>query len=196
MSITNGYCTLAELKTRLRITDTTDDTVLEGVVQAVSRQVDTYCKRRFYKDTAAQARYYRAKDANQIRVDDLVSVSELAIDEDGERTYGEVWTTADYDLWPYNAAADNEPYLWIETTDSGDYCFPTTGKGVRVTGVFGWPAVPDVVHEAALIQSERIFKRRDAPFLVMGSQEMGFVRLPGLDADVKLLLEPMVRVEF
>ncbi|MGA1076569.1 MAG: phage head-tail connector protein, partial [Ilumatobacteraceae bacterium] len=55
MSITNGYCTLADLKTILRIADNVDDTMLEARITEASRVIDQHCDRRFYADTAATA---------------------------------------------------------------------------------------------------------------------------------------------
>ena len=48
MAITNGYCTLVEIKAALRITDSTDDTLLENAVESASRRIDGYCGRFFY----------------------------------------------------------------------------------------------------------------------------------------------------
>ena len=48
MAIVNGYCTLAELKSALRITDSTDDTLLENAIESASRRIDGYTGRFFY----------------------------------------------------------------------------------------------------------------------------------------------------
>ena len=50
MAITNGYSTLAELKAALTISDSTDDAALEAAINAVSRMIDDYTGRFFYKD--------------------------------------------------------------------------------------------------------------------------------------------------
>ncbi len=54
MAITNGYCTLAELKASLAITDSVDDTPLEAAVTAASRMIDDYTGRFFYADGTTQ----------------------------------------------------------------------------------------------------------------------------------------------
>ena len=48
MAIVNGYCTLAQVKAALRITDTTDDTLIENSVEAASRLIDGHAMRNFY----------------------------------------------------------------------------------------------------------------------------------------------------
>ena len=49
MAITNGYCTLAEIKAALRLTDTADDTLLENSIEGASRRIDGYCGTFFYQ---------------------------------------------------------------------------------------------------------------------------------------------------
>ncbi len=198
MAIANGYLTLAELKSWLKIDtdDTTDDTLLEAVIEAVSRQIDEFCKRRFYTTGADETRYFTAVEDGRVEVGDLLSVTRLQTDGDGSREYADMWAATDYDLCPYNRALEGKPYAYIEATPCGDYSFPTVPKGVQVVGRWGWGTagvpVPSVVKLACLIQSDRTFKRRVATFGVAGSAEMGQVMvLARLDPDVRGFLEPL-----
>jgi hypothetical protein len=50
MAITNGYTTLNAMKTFLSITDSSDDTLLEGLIESASRSIDRIANRRFYLD--------------------------------------------------------------------------------------------------------------------------------------------------
>ena len=61
MAITNGYATLAQVKAALRITDNTDDTLIEGSVEAASRLIDGYTLRNFYSVGTA-TRLFTAPD--------------------------------------------------------------------------------------------------------------------------------------
>jgi hypothetical protein len=64
-----------------------------------------------------------------------------------------------------------------------------------MTGVFGWNSVPPEVNSACIIQASRIFNRRQSPFGIAGSPDIGTVRLLSrLDADVEALLRPMRNV--
>jgi hypothetical protein len=57
--------------------------------------------------------------------------------------------------------------------------------------MWGWSAVPYEVQSACLIQSSRIFVRRQSPFGIAGTPELGTVRLTSrLDPDVEALLRP------
>jgi hypothetical protein len=196
--MSTSYATAAELKRRINVasSDTTDDTDLETIIERVSRAIDDYCRRRFHKDSAATTRYYTAERMDRITVDDLVSVTTLYTDADGDRTYEDTWTATDFDLWPWNAAADNQPYERIEVTPDGDYRFPPgVAKGVKVTAVFGWPDVPGPVEEACLAQSSRVWAKRNAPLGVVGASEFGPVNVR-LDPEIRDMLNPYRRLEF
>jgi hypothetical protein len=193
LAILNGYCLLSELKAEQNIPDTADDASLEQAIETASRAVDETCGRVFYQEVA-QTRYYTAEDADLLFVDDLVSVTTLAVDINGSRTYDWTWSTTDYDLEPYNAALHSKPYLWIRRAYFSQLFFPTLRKGVKLVGTFGWPAVPPQAKRACMIQAARYWKRKDAVFGVMGSAEMGqVVVLPKLDPDVITLVTPLMR---
>ena len=194
------YATLALVRARLGITveaDTDDDTKIESIITAVSRLIDNYCGRHFYVDSADATRYFTAEYSDLLEPGDLVSVTTLTSDGDGDRTYETTWTVStDYDLTPFNADDFSEPFTAIETTPAGRYVFPRgVKKGVCIIGKWGWPAVPKPVAEACMLQSERLFKRKDALFGVMGSGDMGqIMAIAKLDSDVELLLRGYVKL--
>ncbi len=192
MAIVNGYTTLATLKSRISITDETDDTELERIITAVSRAIDDYCGRRFY--AANETRYYTAMHSDYLLVDDLLSVTLLSTDEDGDRTYETTWTATDYDLEPANAALDGEPYWEIRTAPEGRYSFPSTARGVKVTGSFGFAsATPAVVEEACLAQCKLVFDARNSVSGVEGGSVNPSVTV-SLHPFVRTLLNPYRRI--
>jgi len=193
VAITNGYCTLAGLKASLNITDAVDDTALEAAITAASRMIDDYTERFFYANGTSQSpvtRYYTALDAYTINVDDITTVTEIATDDNFDFTYGTVFTTSDFMVEPINNPIKGFPYNRLLAI--GSYIFPyQLPQAVRVKGVWGFTAVPPEVNMATLIQSSRLFGRRQSPFGIAGSPEMGTVRLYSrLDADVEVLLRP------
>lgn len=198
MPITNGYCTLAEFKERFYPNDAHDDIVddktVEAIITAVSREIDGYCQRRFWKNTAAETRYFTSKWGNLLEMADAVSITGVSTDDAGDRLYSTSLAATDYDLEPYNATLDGEPYTRMRITPNSSKAFMTSQKGNKLAGIFGWPSIPQPVNEACLIQSIRLFKRKDAPFGVVGSMEMGqMMTITKLDPDVQLLLEPYVK---
>jgi len=194
MAITNGYATLAELRARMNVptADTGGDAVLEACIESASRAIDGFTGRRFYQITAT-ARVFTAEDSQWLYVPDLVSVSSLVTDDDGNRVYETTWASTDYDLEPFNASDTGHPYTSVEITPDGDYSFPVgIRKGVKITGTWGWPAVPDAINEATLIQSARYAKRMAAPFgLDQNAGDTGqAMSIPSVDPDVKALIGP------
>lgn len=199
MAITNGYATLAEARAELGITsvsDTTDDAVIERVVQQVSRAIDQWTGRRFY--AATQTRYFTARRCDRLLVDDLLSVTTLKSDEDGDGTFEITWTTSDYLLAPYNAQLESvpQPYWRIEVSEQGDHTFPVgVRRGVEIAGSWGFSSTtPDDVKEACLFQVAQQMRAKDAPLGVSGNDDIGqTVRLTGLHPVTRRLLEPYRR---
>ena len=193
MALTNCYCTLAELKASLAISDSIDDTPLEAAITATSRMIDDYTGRFFYRNGTAQtpvSRYYTPLDPWTMNMDDNYTITEVATDDNFNQTWNTVWATSDYMLepvnnpqrgWPVNRILAIGRYVW-------PYYLP---QSCRITGIWGWNAVPAEVNMATLIQAARLFTRRQSPFGIAGSPDLGTVRLSAkLDADVETLLRP------
>ena len=193
MALTNAYCTLAELKASLAITDSVDDVPLEAAITAASRMIDDYTGRFFYRNGTTQApvaRYYTPLDPWTMNMDDNYTITEVATDDNFNQTYDTVWSTSDYMLepvnnpqrgWPVNRILAIGRYVW-------PYYLP---QSCRITGIWGWVSTPAEVNMATLIQSARLFTRRQSPFGIAGSPDLGTVRLSAkLDADVETLLRP------
>ena len=161
---------------------------------AASRSIDDLCNRRFYLDTdATSVRYYTATSRDCLEIDDLVALTTLATDISGDGVYETTWSASDYRLEPVNAPSDDWPYDRIDRKPFGAYQFPTgIANGVKVTGQFGWEAIPAGVQTATLILAGRYIKRpREAPFGVIGVESL--VRLSRTDPDLYNLLRPYAK---
>lgn len=193
MAITNGYATLAEVKAALRISDTIDDTLLETAIESASRLVDGYAGRNFYSAGTA-VRYYAPATNIITEIDDLQSLTSLEVSGNLNGTFDQTWSATDYQLEPLNGKVDGLtgwPYTTIRAV--GQFAFGTNigEASVKVTGVWGWAAVPTAVKQATVIQASRIFKRLDSPLGVLSSPDLGYIRVgTRLDPDVQQLVEP------
>jgi hypothetical protein len=199
VALTNAYCTLSDLKTSLGIDDIQDDVSLEAAIMAASRMIDDYTGRFFYKDGTSGSpvtRYYTAQDWWTTNVDDIVTISEIATDDNFDQQYTTVWATSDYMVEPVNNPRRGWPYTRLLAI--GAYIFPfNLPQSVRVRGVWGWSSVPYEVQMAAKLQASRLFVRRQSPFGVAGTPELGTVRLGSrLDPDVEVLLRPFRKVSW
>lgn len=189
-----SYATLAQFKAAVGITDNTDDTALQNVLDATDTLIDLYCDRKTGFGTASETRYYTAEDYQYVLTDDLVSVTTLQTDDDANGTYETTWTSGtDYVLAPRNAALDGFPYTEIDTSVTWPRNFPKdVYLGVKVTGVFGFPSVPAAVTQAEIIQAGAVWNSRTAPFGVIGSADLGgILRMSrALHPEAALILEP------
>ena len=170
MAIDNGYCTLAELKAAVGISldNTRDDTVLELAVEAASRQIDAHTGRRFWQDSAVVERSYFPQDTRDLSVDDISTTTGLIVEADtgDDGTFATTLTSSDYQLLPINAAAEYpvRPYTHIRLLDgtlTGWSCSSSGRPYAKVTAKFGWPAVPDPVNRACVLQAKNIYKAPD-----------------------------------
>jgi hypothetical protein len=191
MAITQGYATLLDVKNALRITDSLDDGLLETAIESASRMVDGFTARNF-SNAGTAVRNFAATDAINLIIDDAISVTEVASTDEIGDTYT-IWDVTDYQLEPLNGTSDGlySPFTHIRAVN--DYLWPVTDQQalVRITGTWGWPAIPSAVKQATIIQASRLFKRLDSPLGVAGFGDMGAVRVSRfLDPDVEQLLMP------
>lgn len=189
------YATLDELKSGLKITDTDRDTRLARNLASASRSIDKTCGRRFYLDPAPVARILNPKGRTVLDEDGWHLLTADIGDVDGL-----VVETGRTSAW-----SDITTQVEAEPTDALDQLKPVTsllringawpqggGQRVQVTARWGWPAVPDEVHEATLLLANRLFKRTDSPEGVLGSSEWGVIRVSRKDPDVYGLIETLI----
>lgn len=197
--VSNAYVELEELKKSLSLDGTTfADVDIQTALLAASRGVDLHCDRRFYADTgSANVRYYTPSSPQTARIDDLVTLTTLEVDRGGDGTFEEILTlNTDFVLQPLNAAADGWPYTSIDLNPNSAQGFPVAWpRTLKVTGTFGWTAVPPAVKQATTILAHTLLRRaREAPFGVIGiGLDSTAVRIAITDPQVRMLLDPFVR---
>jgi len=204
MAITNGYATRNQVKAALRIgtADTQDDDLLDNCVGAASRLIDGYANRQFWADGSATTRVFTAADSFVCEIDDIASTAiTLKTSTNADGNFDVTWTPSDWQLEPVNGILDGLTVPRTRIRAVGDYLFPTLNANfglealVQLTAVYGWPAVPEPITQAVIIQASRIFKRYDSPLGVAGFGDLGAIRVTrALDPDVAQLVEPYRRM--
>ncbi|MEV8395920.1 MULTISPECIES: phage gp6-like head-tail connector protein [unclassified Streptomyces] len=191
----NEYADLDTLLLALKLED--NDSRIDLVQRALtsaSRSIDKTTGRRFWLDPVPVTRTYRPRgrtvcedDGDILIVDDIGSTEGLVV----ETGSGLSWTavTGAVETVPENALADGNAVTGLLRVGG---TWPVGTARVRVTARFGWPAVPDDIQQATLIQANRLFRRKDSPEGVTGSAEWGVVRLTRRDPDVWNLIEQYV----
>lgn len=190
------YCTVEELKSRLGIGDTTDDFELTIAVDGACRAIDEICGRYFWRGT--DTRTYEPESLYEQQLDDIVSVTTLKVDFDGDGVYEQTWAQGtDFALTvspgQHNPAAKGEqwPYTGIQVINTAHFIpfvwLLSHRDRIQVSGVFGWPAVPKNIKTASLLAASQIFRIKDAPFGIAGFGEMGVVRVQAMPQVMWLL---------
>jgi len=175
-AITDAYATAVEYRSGIspQKTDDSDDDEILLDLTAVTRHLNNELGRSetgFNKDAAAVTRQYLgpysgaiypdsenpwkyARGQRLLYIDDLVSVTTVQTDEDGDGTVDTSWTVnTDYQLFPLNAAlgAEPRPYtaLYIPDWTTQQLRWPP-GRLIAVNGVWGWPSVPPAIKRACI----------------------------------------------
>lgn len=195
---TNVYCELEQLKSTLSLSGTNfGDLDLSASILAASRAVDSLCDRRFWKNTVDETRYYTPSSAALVATDDIVSLTTLKTDADGDGTFEQTWVAnTQYVPYPLNAVADGRPFDRLEAHPSSGMVFPVAPRSVQAVGIFGWSVVPGPVTLATTILAGKLVRRsREAPFGVVSVGIDGSaVRIGRTDPDVTMLLAPYMRL--
>lgn len=194
------YATPQMIKSRvgLAATDTSSDYELQGACYAASRRIENVCSRVFWRGT--DTRIFD-NEGDLFRVDlgpfnDLVSVTSIAVDADGDGVFETTLASGDYQLWPRNTAGpEQRPYTAVHRL--GGFWpvvyWPTTRpERIQITGVFGWPTVPWAITEAAKILAEEMFRMKDAPIGVMTQNRREFIDVKANDQRALDLISPYV----
>jgi hypothetical protein len=198
------YTSVEEVKSRLKITDTNDDFELQGAVQAAANAIQGYTGRHFYQLT--ETRTFRPYSIWEQPIDDLVSITQLAVDYNGTGVFDTIWTNnVDYELQigvdEFNALASGEkrPFTWVRVINAagGGRFFPFVWPfsrldRIQIQGTWGWPAVPYGIRQASLQIASEFYKLKDSPFGLAGSSEFGLIRLPRQNPYITRLLTPYI----
>jgi hypothetical protein len=202
MAVTNGYLTVQEAQNYIGRQYADGSGILDDVITAVSRMIDRHCGRHFYTVTAT--RYFDTNEPDELELgpyNDLVTITTLKSDQDGDGAYEMTHAAGTYQLTPVGAttrAPYAQPFTEIELLSSAT-SFPlgtATGREglIEVVGSWGWPtAVPIEVKQAARILCAEMAKVQDAPLGLVGSPEFGMSRVPGyMPRHARDLLAPFV----
>ena len=129
----NAYADLTRIKSRLNITGTGDDTDLTMLLNAASRVIEKVTRRHFYLETATK---YFDGVKPPLDIEELISITTMKLDFDGNTVFEETMQTTDYILKPMNKF----PKTFIEMAYQGSYASfaDDIPKGVEIVGGWGY----------------------------------------------------------
>lgn len=190
------FVSVAQLKATLEIDGNYADADIQMALTATSRVVGKALNRRFFP-TESTTRYYTGRPfESDLIIGDWSDVTGVSLDEVGDRTYTRALTVdTDYDLEPYNAPADSEPFETLRLRRGQR--FPRCTRNVKVEGTYGWATPPDEVAQyVKTLATQVLLRPRQAPFgILMAGVEIGTsARLARFDPDFQRLLGHLSRI--
>lgn len=169
---------------------------------SASRAIDGLCRRRFWRDPVSpdptSVRYFRPDSYCLALIDDLIIDADtaIAVDDGDQGTWPTTLTTSDYVTHPLNGVGPDGQSGWpanmIELVNPSIRLSPYFNHlALKVTGRWGWAAVPTAVFEACLIVAADLFHYKDVRSGTIGFNEFGpLVVRTAIAGHAKSLLEP------
>lgn len=157
MAWNSDYLTVQEYAARTGLKNFSGALNLAGQITAVSRWLEQNKQlgRVFNSSGAGVIRYFEGVPVGEVwpqvlRADDFTAITAIAVDLDRDGSYSTSLTPSSDVLYrPLNADTDGRPFEFLElrplqTKIAG---WPDYPAAVKITGTWGWPAVPDAVKE-------------------------------------------------
>lgn len=193
-----AYADVDDFKVTIGVTGTFQDDDIEREILTASRDIDDITGQRFFTTTEDEERLFYADPClRYLYVGAVLSVTELKVDTNLDGGFSDTWTSpADYRLTPWNNPLDGRPYRYVDLQVRGQarpYLFwPHCSPNVKITGKFGWDAVPSKIKTATVLLAARYLHRGNTPLAVLGGEEsaMAIVRS---DPDINSLLKRFMR---
>lgn len=202
------YVDKEDLKGYIGLSGTSQDNNIDNAINGASRQIDAICNRYFWQDEEVNTHYYTPVNEFYIVTEDISTTTGLVVslDTTDNGTYDTTLTLdTDFVLKPFNPRhyhKGNTSYnfpqneIHILPTRSSERFDPKIIKNIKVEAKFGFPAIPEAIAQACLIQSLRLFKRKDTPFNVFGNEQTGQVELFNkFDPDALELIKGYKKIE-
>lgn len=165
MTITNGLATIDDFVDYMAATFGTIRRVdADMCIEAASRVIEQWCAREFRSTT--EARYFDSPDGVTVHTGDLQSVSALATDTADDGTYATTISASNYQLLPVGGRSPyfgSRPYNAIRLLNATT--FPTCNDragAIKITGTWGWSAVPTEIKRACLILAQDMYRDKDS----------------------------------
>ena len=192
---TNAYCALADVKTMMNVTSTSDDTWISELISEAQADIDRYLGFMFQEDDG-NYRLYDGMDAEQLWIDPCLSLTQVLetiynpyIGANGAYTLGNPQTidiTADCILLPNNISPQ---YLLRRLSGLP---FQYGWQNYKVTGNWGYSSIPVPITRACKLLTVHYYKRRDATYgMTAGSKQYGMKNQMAIDMpeEVTCILE-------
>lgn len=199
MTITNGLLTAEEYSAYTGVPVQAGDrgAQWDDAITVASRWVERYCGRQFHDsgDTPS-ARYFDARGAF-VYIDDCRSITSVQVDDGDDGTHST--TVTNYQALPAygrDPLLGAVPYTSLKALSVLLWPYDNDREGaIKVTGLWGWSAVPDDVKRATAILTQDLLRDPESNFGGLAIAGDGIVLGARIPARVIGLLSGFVRLE-
>lgn len=184
-----SICTLAEVKTTLGITGTSEDDLLNRLILAATKRVERYTRR--VLSTGVATKHYNGNDKGVLQVDDFQAVTSVELLDAGNTVWKTFDITDELKYFPYNTTPKDKIIIYGGTTENpyrflgvSPYVFPRGFSNVRVTANFGsYAIIPDDLNDLGI--NMVTVKRAKSSTRGIKSSSIGGESVTFTDADVE-----------
>lgn len=153
---------------------------IERAILGASGLIDRWAGRTFYQPLEEEERSFLPRDRHRICVGDFDDPTAMTVEV---RAAGGDWEPLDPDLWQplaeprstgWHVRDLGEPWRYIATTTrSTTFTISGLRPTVRVTGVWGWPAVPGPIEQACQTLASIYYRGKDTSGTETGIDYVG-----------------------
>lgn len=169
MSITNGLISAADLSAYLGVNIPVDPVrsgQWDDAITAASRWIERYCGRQFHSSGAVATARHFDPVGRDVHIDDCRSITSVAVDTGDDGTHAT--TVTDYQALPVGGRdplLGEIPYTTLRALSLSVWEYHNDRRGsVKVTGLWGFSAVPDDVQRACAILAQDLLRDPESAF--------------------------------
>lgn len=177
-----AYATAAALKTRINISDSTDDTVLGNVCDQINDYIEDRTHRviapissaTYYYDGDGSRSLYLPITADGTHIGGIRAITALSCQQYTGAGFSAVDSSQFFLRQPVGIRGPFERLLFTDYPTGTFSSWPRGFKTVQITATAGWAAIPDDITELALTAATRAwYAIENGQSDIVGTDEMG-----------------------
>lgn len=188
-----AYANVDQIRERMRIPDTIDDSRLSVLLDTAAEMIDTDTGRTFGQVTATKT--FVPCFPYALDVPPLISITTLKTDDDESGTYETTWSASDYELDGWTTGGTS-PLEIVRAVGSRTFPLPTSmgrKRLVQIAGSWGYSTTPEAIVEANMLLASRLWHRAGAPLGVQSFGDVGVSYVRSTDPDYLHLIGRYVK---
>lgn len=179
----DALTTRASLKAHLKVTSTTDDALMDTLIDQATNIIETFCDRKFKERTYTE--FYNGDGEDFLQLEQYPITSVTSFNVDANRDFGSsTLLTEDTDFVVKKEEGSID--LISDVTPFGQGQLPVARKAIKVVYVAGYATIPDDLVYAANETAAHLFNNRGSTRNVNSRGIGGFSESFGKDNPVEI----------